>query len=62
MFTWIKQILYNVSDFISGIVFTVGLSVIFLAAGIMGSVMCLFGTKTNPDELFKNIRYGVVTP
>lgn len=58
MINWIRNIFTNISNFLAGITFTVGLSAVFLIAGTVGSLMCLVGM--NSDTTHEQIRRGLV--
>ena len=59
MFRWLKRVVGNVSDFIAGVMFTATISIVLLAGGLMGSLMCLFGLAPE-TEVAKQFRRGLV--
>jgi hypothetical protein len=58
MITWLKGIFQNISNFIAGITFTVGLSAVFLIAGTVGSLMCLVGMSES--NTYEHIQRGLI--
>jgi hypothetical protein len=57
---FIRQVFDNIMNFIVGILFTSGLTVVFLVTGVLGSFMSLFRGTEPVDSVFDKIKRGVV--